>query len=190
MEINLETGARAGIERICEAYGFTSRNQLAQHLGITNSSLGSRILRDNFPADIAVKCSLETGASLHWLVTGEGKVFETVISDTIRIPSFRLDGSTMVRQLSYIYDKALLPEYKGEINIINDEKIKYLIDIADYKLTDGKYFIEYSDTKSIKDLTILPGNKLRIDWGKYPIDCELSDVRIIGKVLATYLVNE
>lgn len=29
MKIDLETGAREGIERICEAYGFTSRNQLA-----------------------------------------------------------------------------------------------------------------------------------------------------------------
>ncbi|WP_348250985.1 helix-turn-helix transcriptional regulator, partial [Salmonella enterica] len=60
---------------MCEAYGFTSPNQLARHLGITNSSLGTRILRNNFPSRIPLRCSLQTRASLLWLVTGGGGMF-------------------------------------------------------------------------------------------------------------------
>ncbi len=33
-------------------------------------------MRDSTPADIAIRCALETGASLRWLVTGEGAMFD------------------------------------------------------------------------------------------------------------------
>ena len=83
-----------------------------------------------------------------------------------------------------------MPNYKGEIQAITDGKIRYFVDIAAHSLTDGKFLIEYSGTKSIKDVIVLPGNKLRIDWGKYPLDCNVSDVTLLGKVVATYLINE
>lgn len=189
MKINLETGARDGIERICEAYGFTSRNQLAKHLGITNSSLGSRILRDNFPSDIALRCSLETGASLLWLVNGDGAMFDHSASDTLRIPAFKFDGSTLVKTSSFMFDKVMIPDHIGSLEIVVEGNTKYLIDRANYAAGDGKYLIEYSGTQSIKELTLLPGNKLRIDWGKYPLDCGITDVTIIGKVIMTMVVN-
>lgn len=189
MNINLETGAREGIERICEAYGFTSRNQLARHLGITNSSLGSRILRDNFPSDIAVRCSLETGASLLWLVTGEGTTFDHAFSDTVRIPAYRFEGTELVKSSSFMFDKVMIPDHIGSLEIIVEGNARFLIDKASHPAGDGKYLIEYSGTQSIKELTLLPGNKLRIDWGKYPLDCEIDDVKIIGKVIMTMVVN-
>ncbi|MEB7913720.1 phage repressor protein CI [Citrobacter portucalensis] len=187
--MNLETGARQAIERICEVYGFTSRNQLAKHLGITNSSLGNRIMRDNYPADIAIRCALETGASLHWLVTGEGATFDHLSSDTIRIPAYKIDGSNLIKISSLIFDKTIIPNHQGDVEFIIDGQIKYLIDKADYAAGDGKFLIEYSDTQSIKDLTLLPGNKLRIDWGKYPLDCDSGDVKVIGKVIMTMVIN-
>jgi Bacteriophage CI repressor helix-turn-helix domain. len=187
--MNLETGARQAIERICEVYGFTSRNQLAKHIGITNSSLGNRIMRDNFPADIAIRCALETGASLHWLVTGDGATFDHAAADTIRIPSLRFEGTSLVKTSSLIFDKVLIPDHKGDLEVVVEGSAKYLIDRANYAAADGKYLIEYSGTQSIKELTLLPGNKLRIDWGKYPLDCEIGDVTIIGKVIMTMVVN-
>lgn len=187
---NLETGAREAVARICEAYGFTSRLQLSNHLGIAASSLGNRIMRDNFPADLVLRCALETGASIFWLTTGEGAQFDHMASDTFRIPAFNIDGSELVRASSFIYDKALLPPFIGELNIISEGSVRYFVDLHAYQAADGKYLIEYSGTKSIKDLTLLPGNKLRIDWGKYPVDCDISDVSLLGKVVATYLVND
>lgn len=187
---NIKTGAREAVERICEAYGYTSRLQLANYLGMSASALSTRIMRDNFPADLVLLCALETGASIYWLTTGEGVRFDQVASDTCRVPAFKIEGSEIQRQASFIYDKAVLPDYKGELQIITDGKVKYFIDIASYPAADGKFLIEYSGTKSIKELTVLPGNKLRIDWGKYPIDCDITDVSLLGKVVATYLVSE
>lgn len=187
---NIKTGAREAVARICEVYGFTSRLQLAQYLEMSPSALGTRIMRDNFPADLVLRCALETGASIYWLTTGEGATFDHLASDTLRIPAYKISNNELMRQASFIYDKAVLPNYSGELQIIKDENITYFVDIHSHQATDGKYLIEYSGTKSIKELTLLPGNKLRIDWGKYPVDCNISDVTLVGKVVATYLVNE
>ncbi|EOD9895246.1 phage repressor protein CI [Enterobacter hormaechei] len=187
---NIKTGAREAVARICEVYGFTSRLQLAQYLEMSPSALGTRIMRDNFPADLVLRCALETGASIYWLTTGEGATFDHLASDTLRIPTYKISNNELMRQASFIYDKALLPNYSGELQIIKDDNVTYFVDIYSHQATDGKYLIEYSGTKSIKELTLLPGNKLRIDWGKYPVDCDISDVTLVGKVVATYLVNE
>lgn len=187
---NIKTGAREAVARICEVYGFTSRLQLAQYLEMSPSALGTRIMRDNFPADLVLRCALETGASIYWLTTGEGATFDHLASDTLRIPAYKISNNELMRQASFIYDKSLLPNYSGELQIIKDENVTYFVDIYSHQATDGKYLIEYSGTKSIKELTLLPGNKLRIDWGKYPVDCDISDVTLVGKVVATYLVNE
>ncbi|HHK9526953.1 phage repressor protein CI [Enterobacter hormaechei] len=187
---NIKTGAREAVARICEVYGFTSRLQLAQYLEMSPSALGTRIMRDNFPADLVLRCALETGASIYWLTTGEGATFDHLASDTLRIPAYKISNNELTRQASFIYDKALLPNYSGELQIIKDDNVTYFVDIFSHQATDGKYLIEYSGTKSIKELTLLPGNKLRIDWGKYPVDCDISDVTLVGKVVATYLVNE
>lgn len=96
----------------------------------------------------------------------------------------------MIRRSSNIYDKAVLPKYIGELQTISEGDVTYFVDIGSHTAGDGKFLIEYSQAKSIKEITLLPGNKLRIDWGKYPVDCDVSDVKLLGKVVATYLVND
>ncbi|MEQ5431935.1 tyrosine-type recombinase/integrase [Providencia huaxiensis] len=48
--------------RIIETYGFSSKLMLAQHFEMASSSLAGRYKRDNFPADLVVRCVAETGA--------------------------------------------------------------------------------------------------------------------------------
>lgn len=117
-------------------------------------------------------------------------MFDSTVSDVCRIPAYKIEGAEVLRQASYLFDKAMLPNYKGELQVITDGNASYFVDVANYANTDGKFLIEYSGAKSIKELTLLPGNKLRIDWGKYPLDCDVSDVTLLGKVVATYLVSE
>ncbi|MGP9437764.1 phage repressor protein CI [Ewingella sp. AOP8-B2-18] len=188
--MNLETGARPAIERICEAYGFTSRLQLANHLGISNGSLGNRIIRDNFPADIVLRCALETGASIQWLSFGEGNSFNHVESDTVRLPALKLEAGLMVKISSIIFDKVMIPRSPESVNVVKDGSVMYLVDSSIKDVKDGKWLIEFNGTHSVRDLTQLPGDKIRIDAGKYPIDSDKKDVNILGKVVATFLVNE
>ena len=106
---NIKTGAREAVERICEAYGFTSRLQLSNYLGMSASALSTRIMRDNFPADLVLLCALQTGASIEWLTTGDGVMFDSTSSDVCRIPAYKIEGAELLRQASYLFDKAMLP---------------------------------------------------------------------------------
>ena len=72
IKINPNKGGKAAIERLVEAYGFTTRQALADHLEVSKSTLANRYLRDTFPADWIIQCALETGTSLKWLTTGQG----------------------------------------------------------------------------------------------------------------------
>ncbi len=61
------------LDRVVDAYGFTMKMQLADHLGIAASSLSARYKRDVFPSDIVLQCVMETGADLQWLITAKAQ---------------------------------------------------------------------------------------------------------------------
>lgn len=63
---------KAAIDRMLEAYGYTTKHALYDQLGISSSTLANRYLRNTFPADYMIQCALETVVSLEWLVSGEG----------------------------------------------------------------------------------------------------------------------
>lgn len=59
------------LERILSSYGFTMQKELGEKLGISGSNVGSWLQRGRVPGNVIVKCALETGADVHWLVTGK-----------------------------------------------------------------------------------------------------------------------
>lgn len=83
--LNFEAGGREAIERLVEAYGFTTRQALADHLMVSKSTLANRYLRDTFPSDWIIRCALETGTSLTWLATGNGSACDDVKNDICAI---------------------------------------------------------------------------------------------------------
>jgi phage repressor protein C with HTH and peptisase S24 domain len=85
IKINPNQGGKAAIERLVEAYGFTTRQALAEHLEVSKSTLANRYMRDTFPPDWIIQCALETGTPLTWLTNGEGPVYENAKSDVLVI---------------------------------------------------------------------------------------------------------
>ncbi|HCM9038376.1 TPA: helix-turn-helix domain-containing protein, partial [Salmonella enterica subsp. enterica serovar Paratyphi B] len=63
-KLDFDVDSAPVLDRVIEAYGFTSKLMLAQHLDIAASSLSSRYKRGGFPSDIVVRCVAETGANL------------------------------------------------------------------------------------------------------------------------------
>ncbi|RAZ64279.1 hypothetical protein DP202_18215 [Enterobacter cloacae] len=74
------------LDRVINAYDFTSKLMLADHFGMASSSLAGRYKRGGFPADIVVRCVAETVASLEWLATGPVRKFDDEELDIIKIP--------------------------------------------------------------------------------------------------------
>lgn len=59
------------LERILSAYGFTMQKELSDRLEIAKSNVASWLARGQVPGNVIVQCSLDTGADVNWLVTGE-----------------------------------------------------------------------------------------------------------------------
>ncbi|GGD11310.1 hypothetical protein GCM10011513_05950 [Franconibacter daqui] len=85
IKIKPNQGGKAAIERLVEAYGFTTRQALADHLGVSKSMLANRYMRDTFPADWIIQCALEKGIPLRWLWTFEGPMWLDTKAQIIRL---------------------------------------------------------------------------------------------------------
>ncbi|HCA6538172.1 TPA: helix-turn-helix domain containing protein, partial [Klebsiella quasipneumoniae] len=90
IKINPNQGGKAAIERLVEAYGFTTRQALADHLEVSKTTLANRYMRDTFPADWIIHYALETGTSLNWLTTGQGLKLRSQTATTEELVMFRL----------------------------------------------------------------------------------------------------
>lgn len=77
--MDFKTGGQQVILRLVEAYGFSTRQMLCDHLGVSKSTLATRFMRDIFPAEWVIQCALETNAWLKWLVSGVGPILRAVI---------------------------------------------------------------------------------------------------------------
>ncbi len=49
--MDFSSGGKKVIERLVEAYGFSTRQASCDHLGVSKSTMATRYMRDIFPAD-------------------------------------------------------------------------------------------------------------------------------------------
>lgn len=61
------------VSRILQAYQLNTVKALCEKWDITPSVIASRIQRNTLPADIVLRCTIETGVNALWLLTGEGE---------------------------------------------------------------------------------------------------------------------
>lgn len=71
--MNNENECKKIINRLVTAYGVKTVKALSEMLGTTVSVIGNRVARNTIPYDLIVKCSIDTGAKLQWILNGEGE---------------------------------------------------------------------------------------------------------------------
>lgn len=175
------------LDRICQVYGFTQKIQLARHFNIAASSLQNRYARGTVSYDFAVQCALDTGASLRWLMTGQGAQFEgqPTQGDPLSVASFtlsdgRLEENAILSIDIHFFNKPLT---RG-IAVRAEGKLHFVE--KDASLTDGLWLVEIEGTTSIRDLTLLPGKKLHVAGGKIPFECVIGEIKTVGRVVGIY----
>ena len=175
------------LDRICQVYGFTQKIQLARHFNIAASSLQNRYARGTVSYDFAVQCALDTGASLRWLITGQGAQFEgqPTQGDPLSVASFtlsdgRLEENAILSIDTHFFNKPLT---RG-IAVRAEGKLHFVE--KDASLTDGLWLVEIEGTTSIRDLTLLPGKKLHVAGGKIPFECVIGEIKTVGRVVGIY----
>lgn len=175
------------LDRICEAYGFSQKIQLANHFDIASSSLSNRYTRGAISYDFAAHCALETGANLRWLLTGEGEAFvnNRDSSDAKRIEGFTLSEEILKFDKQVSIDAQFFTKPLTDGMAIRSEGKIYFVD-KQASLSDGLWLVDIEGAISIRELTKLPGRKLHVAGGKVPFECGIDDIKALGRVVGVY----
>ncbi|GAB4593388.1 repressor protein [Edwardsiella tarda] len=184
--IDPETDSGPVLDRVIEAYGFTQKMQLAEHLDMAASSLSSRYKRGGLPADIMVKCMAETGVSLEWLATGHGKMFENDEIDIMRFPRQKLVDGQLYDSGHVMFDKVFFQAgtpLPSAPFCVQDEKTQYILDKNFTDVFDGEWLVNVEGKTSMRTLTRIPVRKVRVSGVGMAFDCAIDDISIIGRVV-------
>ncbi|CNH40322.1 phage repressor protein CI [Yersinia ruckeri] len=181
--MDLNKGGRGAIERMVEAYGFTTRQALCDQLNVSKSTLATRYMRDSFPSDWVIQCALETGASLRWLTTGEGVMFESAQqTDIVQIPRKKLLDGKLYDSNFYMFDKAFLPDGLKDPVVILDGDVTYIADRKFDEVQDGKWVVDIEGKVSTREIARIPGGKIKVEGGNISFDCLESDISFLYKI--------
>lgn len=185
-KINLDVDSTPILDRVIEAYGFTQKLQLAEHLGMAANSLSSRYKRGVFPADIVVKCIAETGANLEWLATGSGKKFENDELDIMKLPRKKLVDGQLFDSGQVMFDKIFFragTPLPSDPICVQDEKAQYILDQRFAEVFDGEWLVNIEGKASIRTLTRIPIKKVRVSGVGMAFDCALDDIATLARVI-------
>lgn len=181
--MDFNNGGKKAIERLVEAYGFTTRQALCDHLGVSKSTMATRYMRDIFPADWVLQCAMETGLSIQWLSFGVGPKEDANKIDTVSIPKKKLVGGKLVDDGFYFFDKQIIPKTSSNLIAIADGNASYIAEQSFAEVTDGKWLVEIEGAKFIRDIVRIPVRKVKVIGGEIAFDCELDDINIIYKIV-------
>ena len=187
-KIDFEGDSAPVLDRMIEAYGFTSKLMLAQHFEMAASTLSGRYRRGGFPADMAARCVADTGVSLEWLATGEGKKFDDEQLDIMKFPNKKLVDGKLYDSGYVMFDKVFFragSPLPSDPVCVQDEKIHYILDQQYSEVFDGEWLVNIEGKISIRTLTRIPINKVRVSGVGMAFDCKINDINILGRILLT-----
>lgn len=176
------------LDRVMDAYGYTSKLHLAEHFDMASSSLSARFKRGIFPADMVVRCVAETGASLEWLATGQGRKFEDEELDILKMPRRKIVDGLLYDAGMYMLDKvsflpgATLPN--SPVCVLEGNN-QFIVDTSFTEVYDDQWLVEIEGKTSIRTLTRIPIKKVRVSGVGMAFDCGIDDINVIGRVVLT-----
>ncbi|EMF8437225.1 phage repressor protein CI [Citrobacter freundii] len=185
--MDFNNGGRKAIERLVEAYGFQTRQALADHLGVSKSTLATRYMRDIFPSDWVITCALQTGASLTWLVEGTGPIFDIEKSDILRIKKQIVTDGNLLDAGTVYFDKTILPQDIISPIILEVDKILYIADLSFNEIVDGQWLLSIDGKLSIRNVSRIPNNNIRVTKENITFDCSVEDLQFQAIIKKTFI---
>lgn len=179
--MDFNSGGKKVIERLVEAYGFTTRQALCDHLGVSKSTMATRYMRDIFPADWVLRCALETDTSLEWLALGTAQFTKQKSSSIETMPCYDLCKGQLINEKNYSIEKDLLPKELIQGFIVNYGFDSYILS-KEKTITNGIWLISIDDEHSFRNIFKLPNNRVRVENEQYNFECEINDLGINSKV--------
>lgn len=191
MEKDADISNEDVLNRICQAYGFSQKIQLARHFNIAASSLQNRYTRGSISYDFIVHCSLETGAETRWLLTGEGQSSKCGFDASnaqnacTALKLFTLSEGKLSEDGSMNIDHKLFGKALTQPICVRSDGKTHIVE-NDASLSDGTWLVDIEGSISIRDLTLLPARKLHVAGGKVPFQCGIDEIKTLGRVVGIY----
>ncbi|WP_213672541.1 phage repressor protein CI [Raoultella ornithinolytica] len=195
------TGGREAIDRLLKAYGFSTKQALADHLRISKSTMANRNLRDSFPAEWVIQCALETGVSLLWLATGQGEMFssedkeKTLVNESaitlrplskIVAPSIKqveLKNGELITDGEVLLDSSLLDAEPGNSLFVKTASDCFVVDSSVKQISNGYWLVDIDGVKSIVKVARIPGNRIVVHQDESSFECSVDDVEVVGRAV-------
>lgn len=162
IKTNPNQGGKAAIERLVEAYVFSTRKALAEQLDVSKSSLANWYMRDTFPTDWITQGALKTGVSLNWLTTGLGLKQSSKTAATEELAQFSFTAGKMLEDGSCIFDALFLPTNLPSPIVVREGRTTYICDQKFAEVLDGHWLININGTYSGRLITRLLKGMIKI----------------------------
>ncbi|OOE45097.1 helix-turn-helix domain-containing protein [Salinivibrio kushneri] len=182
------SGGRQFVERVVQVLGLKYMKDLPDKLNIGAGTQSTWIQRNVTPFEIAIRVHLATGASMRWLVLGEGEPYPTASGNvdfmvTYGLTNGRLDDHHQV----HIDDKTLraFGLEPDSTHIIDDDGTYYFIDTKERAVSSGTYLICIDGVHSISKLQRLPNKVVSVTYPDLSFEVNESELEVLGKVKAS-----
>ena len=191
MEAMQSSGGKEILQRIMQAYGFTMQKELGDHLGIPSGTMSAWVRREHFPGDVVIVCALDTGASLYWLATGNGGLYESNVTLSTEqtalatIRKYRLENGELKKIGNWLADPSMIPDNHDGLMFVEGMGKSWLVDVSAKNIANGRWLISIDGAMDVFNVVRLPGNKVRLSNGSAEFECNLSDITPSGTVIFT-----
>ncbi|HHL4105582.1 helix-turn-helix domain-containing protein [Klebsiella quasipneumoniae] len=191
MEAMQSSGGKEILQRIMQAYGFTMQKELGDHLDIPSGTMSAWVRREHFPGDVVIVCALDTGASLYWLATGNGGLYESNVTLSTEqtalatIRKYRLENGELKKIGNWLADPSMIPDNHDGLMFVEGMGKSWLVDVSAKNIANGRWLISIDGAMDVFNVVRLPGNKVRLSNGSAEFECNLSDITPSGTVIFT-----
>lgn len=191
MEAMQSSGGKEILQRIMQAYGFTMQKELGDYLDIPSGTMSAWVRREHFPGDVVIVCALDTGASLYWLATGNGGLYESNVTlpteqtALAKIRKYRLENGELKKIGNWLADPSMIPDNHDGLMFVEGMGKSWLVDISAKNIANGRWLISIDGAMDVFNVIRLPGNKVRLSNGSAEFECNLSDITPSGTVIFT-----
>ncbi|WP_409306137.1 phage repressor protein CI [Pectobacterium sp. B1J-3] len=186
-------GGEAAVQRLMQAYGFKMKKELSDHFGAGTGTISTWVKRDYFPGEAVVRCALETGASLTWLATGEGEMFQdlakpaesAINSACISLKKIRIVGGRLQDAGTWSVDSTLLDDSVSEPAFIEKGNNAWIADMSVTQVSNGRWLLDIDGDVDVYDVARIPGNRIQVSGNATKFECSIDDVKGVGMVVIT-----
>lgn len=118
------------LNRLMTAYGVSSQKSLAEALAIPANNISGWLQRGSVPGNPIIKCALDTGTDLRWLVTGKFANANIKSVTFKNVPSRSEQGKALIEKMLSTGGKAVLKRLMSAYGFATQKELSEYLGIS------------------------------------------------------------